>query len=142
MSMLYLLDTVTLSAFRRSGRTPQEVLRWSASLDVPCHYLSVISLNEICFGIRTVEARDPDFGRKLHHWYQAIVEEERFYCILPVNREIAELAALWRADHKTPYYDSLLAATAKVHSLTLATRNTADFAPTGIALVNPWEYMA
>ncbi len=138
--MPYLLDTVTISAFRRNGRTPPEVLRWSASLDVPCHYLSVISLNEIRFGIRTVEAKDPDFAQELHDWYQAIVEEDRFYRILPVDREIAEIAALYRADHETPYYDSLIAATAKVHGLALATRNTADFQATGISLVNPWEH--
>lgn len=138
--MPYLLDTVTISAFRRNGRTPPEVLRWSASLDVPCHYLSVISLNEIRFGIRTVEAKDPDFAQELHDWYQAIVEEDRFYRILPVDREIAEIAALYQADHETPYYDSLIAATAKVHGLALATRNTADFQATGISLVNPWEH--
>ena len=138
--MPYLLDTVTISAFRRNGRTPPEVLRWSASLDVPCHYLSVISLNEIRFGIRTVEAKDPDFAQELHDWYQAIMEEARFYRILPVDREIAEIAALYRADHETPYYDSLIAATAKVHGLALATRNTADFQATGISLVNPWEH--
>lgn len=138
--MPYLLDTVTISAFRRNGRTPPQVLRWSASLDVPCHYLSVISLNEIRFGIRAVEAKDPDFAQELHDWYQAIVEESRFYRILPVDREIAEIATLYRADHETPCYDSLIAATAKVHGLALATRNTADFQATGISLVNPWEH--
>lgn len=140
MTMPYLLDTVTISAFRRDGRTPPAVLRWSASLDERCHCLSVISLNEIRFGIRTVEAKDPDFGQRLHRWYQSIVEEERFYRILAVDREIAELAALFRADYETPYYDSLIAATAKVHGLILATRNTGDFAGTGIQLVNPWEW--
>ena len=138
--MPYVLDTVTMSAFRRDGRTPAAVFRWSASLDERCHYLSVISLNEIRFGIRTVEAKDPDFGQRLHRWYQSIVEEERFYRILAVDREIAELAALFRADYETPYYDSLIAATAKVHGLILATRNTGDFAGTGIQLVNPWEW--
>ena len=138
--MPYVLDTVTMSAFRRDGRTPAAVFRWSASLDERCHCLSVISLNEIRFGIRTVEAKDPDFGQRLHRWYQSIVEEERFYRILAVDREIAELAALFRADYETPYYDSLIAATAKVHGLILATRNTGDFAGTGIQLVNPWEW--
>jgi len=36
--------------------------------------------------------------------------------------------------------DSLIAATANVHGLTLATRNTADFEATGIALFNPWDF--
>jgi len=67
------------------------------------------------------------------------VTEERYYRILSVDRQVAEIAALYRADHKTPYYDSQIAATARVHNLTLATRNIADFADTGISLVNPWE---
>lgn len=138
--MPYLLDTVTLSAFRRDGRTAPEVLKWSASQDEPHYFLSVISLNEIRFGIRTVEIKDPIFAQKLDQWYRAIVENARFYRILAVDREIAELAALYRADHESPYYDSLIAATAKVHNLTLATRNTADFQATGIPMVNPWEH--
>jgi len=137
--MPYLLDTVTLSAFRRDGRTPAEVLKWAATLDEPCHYISVISLNEIRFGIRTVEAKDAAFAEKLNLWYQSIVSDERYYRLLPVDREIAEIAALYRADCETPYYDSLIAATAHLHGLTLATRNLADFRATGISLVNPWE---
>jgi len=35
--------------------------------------------------------------------------------------------------------DSLLAATALQHDLTLVTRNTADFAGTGVRLINPWN---
>lgn len=137
--MPYLLDTVTISAFRRESRTPPQVLKWSSALEETCHFLSVISLNEIYFGIRTVEVKDPVFAKKLHRWYQAILEQERIYRILVVNREIAELAALFRADLETPYYDSLIAATAKVHGLTLATRNTVDFDGCGIELVNPWN---
>jgi predicted nucleic acid-binding protein len=58
--------------------------------------------------------------------------------VLNVDHPIAELAADFRADYQTPFEDSLIAATAKVHRLTLATRNTADFEATGISLVNPW----
>ncbi len=64
----------------------------------------------------------------------------RRFRILPVDRAIAEQAAYFRAEHETPFEDSLLAATAKVHGLTLATRNTGDFAVTGISLINPWEH--
>lgn len=138
--MPLLLDTVTISAFRRESRTPPSVLEWSSSLEEPCHYLSVISLNEICYGLRLVEKRDPDFGKKLFDWYQGIISQSQYYRILPVDRKIAEVAAQFRADLLSPYYDSLIAATAKVHGLTLATRNTADFEATGIALVNPWKF--
>jgi toxin FitB len=138
--MSYLIDTVTLSAFRRNGRTPPEVLKWANSLQEAYYSISVISLNEIRYGIRTVEAKDPVFASNLEQWYESIVNEERHYRILSVDRSIAELAALFRADYATPYYDSLIAATAHIHGLTLATRNTADFKPTGISLVNPWEH--
>ncbi len=138
--MPYLLDTVTISAFRRDGRTPPEILAWSASIDEPCYYISVISLNEIRLGIRNVETKDPEFGQKLNRWYESIVNQERYYRILPVDRQIAETAALYRADHVTPHFDSLIAATAKIHGLTLATRNTTDFIALGISVVNPWEF--
>jgi predicted nucleic acid-binding protein len=57
-----------------------------------------------------------------------------------VDRVISEQAADFRAAFGAPLPDSLIAATAKVHNLTLATRNTADFKACGIDLVNPWEF--
>ncbi len=56
-----------------------------------------------------------------------------------MNLAIVEQAAEFRANHHTSVGESLIAATAHVHKLTLATRRTADFAATGIRLVNPWE---
>jgi toxin FitB len=50
------------------------------------------------------------------------------------------VAAEYRARHETTFPDSLIAAPAKVHGLTFATRNTADFEGIGIDLVNPWEF--
>ena len=36
--------------------------------------------------------------------------------------------------------DALIAATALVHGMTVVTRNTADFEPTGVPLRNPWQF--
>ena len=136
--MPYLLDTVTLSAFRRGGRTPEAVLKWAESVDESCYFVSVISLNEILYGIRAVERRDPNFSRKLMQWYESLVIPEQ-YIQLDVNRAIAELAAEFRAEHQTSLADSLIAATAALNDLIVATRNTDDFMKTGIRLVNPWD---
>ena len=40
-----------------------------------------------------------------------------------------------------PAVDSLLAATAKVHALILATRNVRDLSDVGLHVVNPFEFV-
>lgn len=136
--MRFLLDTVTISEFRRKDKVHPRVRKWQESIgDV---WLSVITLNELHYGMRNVEPRDPVFASRLVAWYSQIIAQPQRFRILNVDRAIAEQAAEYRAAHNTPFEDSLIAATAKVHGLTLATRNTADFDATGISLVNPWEH--
>lgn len=136
--MRFLLDTVTVSELRRTeGKMVPNVWKWQK--DIGEAFLSVVTLNEIRYGIRKVERRDPAFAARLSAWYAKIIAQPQRFRILNVDRAIAEQAADFRAAHDTSFEDSLIAATAKIHNLTLATRNTADFAGTEIALVNPWE---
>ena len=137
--MSYLLDTVTLSAFRRQDKAGPNLVRWQRAQRGKVGFVSVITLNELRYGMKKVEARDPVFASHLAAWYSQIVTQPNRFRILDVDRAIAELAADFRAAHNTPFEDSLIAATAKIHNLTLATRNTTDFAGCGIQLVNPWE---
>lgn len=138
--MPYLLDTVTLSAFRRPDKADPHLLRWQKAQRGKIGYISVVTLNELRYGMRKVEPREAVFASHLAAWYSRIVSLPDQFRILIVDRPITELAADFRAAHDTPFEDSLIAATAKVHGLTLATRNTADFTATGISLVNPWEH--
>jgi toxin FitB len=136
--MAFLLDTVTLSEFRRGEKGDSGVFRWQASLGEQSVYLSVITLNEIRYGIHKIEKRDPAFSSLLREWYSNLISQSDLFLILPVTRQIAESAADFRAEYGTPYNDSLIAATAQVHSLTLVTRNVSDLSQAGISLVNPW----
>lgn len=138
--MPYLLDTVTISAFRRPDKADPNLLRWQKAQRGKIGYVSVVTLNELRYGMRKVQPRDSVFSSHLAAWYSQIVSLPDQFRILMVDRPIAELAADFRAAHDTPFEDSLIAATAKVHGLTLATRNTSDFKDTGISLVNPWEH--
>ncbi|MEN9841851.1 MAG: hypothetical protein RL376_1651 [Verrucomicrobiota bacterium] len=134
-----LLDTVTVSELRRAEhRMHPGVRAWQRG--VGASFISVITLNELRYGMRKVEPRDPVFSAQLVAWYAQIVARPQTFRILNVDRAIAEFAADFRAFHDTPLEDSLIAATAKVHNLTLATRNTADFQPCGISVVNPWDF--
>lgn len=59
--------------------------------------------------------------------------------VVPVDAPIAEAWGRMSADRPRPIVDTLLAATALVHDMTLVTRNLRDFADTGVTLLNPWE---
>ena len=136
--MRYLLDTVTISELRRDERRIHPAVgRWQR--DVGDVWLSVITLNELRYGLRMIEEKDPAFAAILEAWYGGIIAQPTRFRILNVDRPIAELAADFRAAHGTPFEDSLIAATAKIHALTVATRNTAHFQTCGIDVLNPWE---
>jgi predicted nucleic acid-binding protein len=140
--MAFLLDTVTVSELRKGTRINPTVLAWQESEAADPAYLSVITMNEIRYGILKQKRRDRKFAELLEVWYASLVSQPVVFQLLGVDLPIAELAADFRGNEGLSYADSLIAATAKVHSLTLATRNTADFAATGIALFNPWDFEA
>ncbi len=134
----YLLDTVTLSELRKKSRADAAVLRWQYAVGGRQAWVSVITMNEIWYGRCKIEPRDPVFARRLEIWYGEILAAPAQFTLLPVTTDIARQAAEIRATHGVSYNDSLIAATARVHGLTLATRNEADFAGTGVTVINPW----
>jgi predicted nucleic acid-binding protein len=137
--MAFLLDTVTLCELRKKEKADPRLLAWqSAHPGRAC--VSVITLNEIRFGIRQVRRKDKAFAARLEIWYQDILRAKDLFRLISVDRAIAETAADLRHDFKMGYDDALIGATAQIHGLTLATRNAADFEATGVAWVNPWNF--
>jgi predicted nucleic acid-binding protein len=59
--------------------------------------------------------------------------------VIPVDRAIARMWGELSARQSLPVVDTLIAATALVHGLTVVTRNVADFELVGVALFNPWD---
>lgn len=135
-----LLDTVTISELRKEGRMHDAVRAWQEQLSDRETWLSVVSVMEIRMGHLRVLNKDPVFAQRLESWLETTViplfEDRLFQIDLAIAREAAGM----RVVHGLSPNDSLIAATAKVHGLTLATRNTADFEATGIRLINPWEF--
>ncbi len=134
--MSYLLDTNVISEIRR-GRDAN-VRAWAASIRDPDLYLSVLTIGEIRKGIDRLQVRDPAQAGVFARWLEQLVD--RFADrIVGVDVRIAQH---WgRLNAKTPRntIDSLIAATAFVHDLTVVTRNTGDFEGCGIPLLDPWE---
>jgi predicted nucleic acid-binding protein len=86
-----------------------------------------------------VERRDRQQGADLRRWLEQDVLDRFGNRILAVDTAIARRCAHLHAPDPRPERDALIAATALVHGMTLVTRNMADFLPTGVALLNPWD---
>jgi hypothetical protein len=101
-------------------------------------YLSVVSVQELEVGILLVERRDAAQGAILRTWLDDYVLPAFAGRILPVDVEVARRSAGLHVPDPKPVRDSLIAATALVHGMTVVTRNVDDFAPSGVLLLNPW----
>jgi hypothetical protein len=134
---LILLDTVVLSELRKKNPSPQ-VVGWLSAFRDSDLFLSVVSLGEIERGIEKKRHDDPLFAAALIRWLEDLL---RLYGdrVLPVTPAIARRWGILSAQHGNDGADLLIAATALVHGLQIATRNVRHFAPLDVATVNPFE---
>jgi toxin FitB len=133
----YLVDTNVISELRKGRRADPAVAAWFADLADEEVFLSILTLGEIRRGIEGIRRRDPRAAAALDSWLGRISEAHRER-VLPIDRAIAEEWGRINAPDPLPVVDGLLAATARVNGLTLATRNAADIARTGVAYLNPF----
>ncbi|MFB8229773.1 type II toxin-antitoxin system VapC family toxin [Cellulosimicrobium sp. NPDC055967] len=135
--MRYLLDTNVVSELVRP-RADQQVVAWLRGLRTHQIYLSVLTIGEIRTGVQRLMSRDAARATALETWVHGL-EETYGDRILPVTLEIAQRWPAVHAARPLPVVDSLLAATALAHGLTVATRNTRDFVDSGVPVVNPFS---
>ena len=135
--MSYLVDTNVLSELRRKEPNPG-VVAWFEERPATTLYLSVLTLGEIRKGIEAA----PESKRKLKLLDWLETELPAFFVgrVLPIDAAVADrwgrlLAATGRP---LPAIDSLLAATALSHGLSLVTRNIQDFPHQELDVINPW----
>ena len=139
---MYLLDTNVISELRKakSGKADQRVLAWAESVPASSLYMSAITVLELETGVLLVERRDPAQGAVLRSWLNTHVLPAFSDRILPVDTAVAQHCAKLHVPDPRSDRDALIAATALVHGMPVITRNIQDFAPTGVELLNPWEY--
>jgi toxin FitB len=101
-------------------------------------YLSTLVVGEIRKGIERLRTQDSLRADILEQWLLA-VREAFAGRILPIDEAVSEMWGRFNALRSLPAVDSLLAATARVHHLTLVTRNTSEIADLGVDLLNPFE---
>lgn len=138
---MFILDTNVVSELRkiRAGRSDKNVERWADSVNSDDLYLCAITIQELEIGVLLAERRDPPTGSIFRAWLEKHVLPVFEGRILSVDTAVAQRSAALHVPNPTPFRDSLIAATALVHGMTVVTRNVSDFEATGVALVNPWD---
>ena len=133
-----LLDTNVLSELRKPARKRTAAFNaWANAADVEDTYLSVIVALEIRAGIESLRSRDPHRAQVLTRWFDDVLADYRDR-ILGVDLAVANAAARLHARSTRAAHDALIAATAAVHGLVVATRNVTDFDDSDVEVVNPW----
>jgi predicted nucleic acid-binding protein len=141
----WLIDTNVVSELRKGTRCARAVRAWSEAVPPLACFISRISIAEIRFGIE--RAADPAFRAELEAWIQDGVLPWFGARVLEVDEAVLirwrRLVAEGRAGNYTyAQPDVLLAATALVHQLGVATRNVEDFVRSDVRIVNPWEFVS
>lgn len=139
--MMFVLDTNVVSELRkvRLGKADANVATWAQSVDAADLFVSAITIMELELGVLSVERKDATQGAMLRSWLEQQVLPEFSGRTLPVDTAVAQRCTRLHVPDKRGERDALIAATALVHGMTVVTRNVADFQPTGVTLINPWE---
>ncbi|MBP6395443.1 MAG: type II toxin-antitoxin system VapC family toxin [Giesbergeria sp.] len=132
---MYLLDTNIVSELRKP-RPHGGVLAWLQSMDNAQLYLSAVTVGEIQAGIELTREQDRTKASEIEAWLELLAGA---YNVLPMDATIFRAwARLMHRKSDTLYEDAMIAATAQVHGLTVATRNVADFHALGFEVFNPF----
>lgn len=138
--MMYVLDTNVVSELRKvkAGKADANVTAWTATVDAASLFISAITVMELETGVLQIERRDAAQGAMLRSWLDHHVMPEFSGRVLPIDSIVAQRYARLHVPDRRSERDALIAATALVHGMTVATRNVADFVETGVSIHNPW----
>ncbi|WP_213955661.1 type II toxin-antitoxin system VapC family toxin [Variovorax sp. dw_954] len=136
---MYLLDTNVVSELRKP-RPHGAVVAWIESMDDAQLFLSAVTLGEIQAGIELTREQDTEKADEIEAWLEML---SAAYNVLPMDvPAFRNWARLMHRKSDTLYEDAMIAATARVHGLTVATRNVADFKGLGVEVFNPFATTA
>jgi predicted nucleic acid-binding protein len=141
---MFVLDTNVISELRKAkaGKADKNVTAWATSVSPGGLFLSVITILELETGALLIERNDPAQGAVLRAWIDTHVLPAFAGRILAIDTVVAQRCARLHVPDPRAERDALIAATAFAHGMVVVTRNVADFEPTGVLVLNPWNHNA
>jgi len=137
---MFLVDTDVISEARKGDKANAGVREFfdNARRNNIALFLSAITIGELRQGVEVIRHRgDSAQAARLERWLDRLTVDYAD-AILPFDQEIAQVWGKLRVPHPENPLDKQIAATALIHDLTVATRNTDHFEPTGATIVNPF----
>lgn len=132
---MYLLDTNVISELRRP-KPHREVVAWLSSVAKDAVFLSAVTIGELQIGVENLREQDTARAEIIEQWVEAVAAN---YNVLPMDTaSFRRWAQLMRGQPLEIVADAMIAATALVHNLTVATRNLRDFERLGIPAIDPF----
>lgn len=134
---MILLDTNIISELRKA-RPHGGVIAWYSQQPSSTLFLSAITIYELQSGAERTRITDKAKARDLDEWILGL--QERFGVVAFTATEARLTASLMRRISLDHLEDGMIAATAIAQRLTVATRNTRDFEPFNIPIINPFQF--
>ena len=136
MTPMYLLDTNVISELRKPK--PHGAVRaWFEAIEDTQLHLSAVTIGEIQAGIELTRDQNEAKALEIEAWLEMV---SSCYNVLPMDAaSFRAWAQLMHRQSDTIYEDAMIAATAKIHGLTVVTRNVADFKSFDVPLLNPFK---
>jgi predicted nucleic acid-binding protein len=132
---VFLLDTNIVSELRKS-RPSTQVVKWLTEVPDAELHLSAVTIGEIQAGIELTRAQDRGKAEQLEAWAEQVATT---YNVLAMDAAcFRQWAKFMHGQSDTIYEDAMIAATARVHELTVVTRNVRDFARFDVPVLNPF----
>jgi predicted nucleic acid-binding protein len=132
----YLLDTNIISELRKS-RPHGTVVAWLETLRVEQMFLSAVTMGELQAGVELTRRQDVRKAQALEAWLDSV---EASFAVLPMDHTcFREWSRLMAGKSGALREDAMIGATARVHGLTVATRDENDFRHLGVEIINPFK---
>lgn len=137
---MYLLDTNVVSELREGKPKPSAAVQaWAGVVSPDRLFLSAVTKFELEMGELRMARKDPPQAAVLRRWRSTVLTQFAGR-VLPFTELTTPFCAALHVPDPRSFRNAMIAATALEHGFTVVTRNVADFAGTGVRLLNPWDF--